>query len=449
MTTTAELVARLGQRLDEETTAIPHGLDTLDKYYRGRQPLAFLSAKAREQIGDRLTTLAANVPRLVCDTIAERVAVEGFRVGGPDEERDAALWALWRGLGMEDGSAQAVVDSLTFGRSPVSVWVAVDGSPRVRVESPRQTAVQIDPATGERTAALKRLVDVEAKRLRAVLFEPDKVTRLAHPSQVIDPAAMPLDGWTVEQTLPNPLGVVPVVLCLNRPTVTRPQGESEMLDVLGLTDALGKVLVDMMVTSEHYARPRRWASGLEVPLDEEDQPVNPFDDDALRTWIAEDPAARFGQFDAASLGSYRDAVQVLTQQIQSVTSLPPSALGIHGDQPSSADAIRASEAGLVARARTKQRVLGPAFAEILRLAVMIRDGREDPRLDDVEVLWSDPETRTEAASVDAAAKLVGIGVPLAAALDRIGYTPQQVRTILDMRRAAALDAALTDLGRLP
>ena len=95
-------------------------------------------------------------------------------------------------------------------------------------------------------------------------------------------------------------------------------------------DALNKLLVDLMTTSEFTGRPRRWATGIEVTerpvLDDEGSPV--LDGDGLPVttevspipegqWamIAEQAEAKFGQLDAATLTGYENAVNILLGQI--------------------------------------------------------------------------------------------------------------------------------------
>ena len=260
--------------------------------------------------------------------------------------------------------------------------------------------------------------------------------------------AMPSTGWTVTETIPNPLGVVPVVPVVNRGRLLDVDGVSEMADILDLADALNKINSDMLVTSEFYARPRRWATGLEVIEDENGNPVKPFSAALDDVWQSEDADTKFGQFDAARLDGYADAAALITQQIGALTGLPPHYLGLHGDQPASADAIRSAEASLVARAYALHRTFGTAWASVARLMLAVRDG-VDPRTLDVEPMWANPETRTPAQAADAAAKLVGVGVPLSVVLaDTLGMSPEQVERVRAARRGDALDAAAVDLGKL-
>jgi hypothetical protein len=183
----------------------------------------------------------------------------------------------------------------------------------------------------------------------------------------------------VSATIDNPLGRPPVAALINGDGVLDSLGVSEMADVLDLSEALNKVTADMMVTSEFYARPRRWATGLEVPVDDDGEPINPFASDADRTWIAEPAEAKFGQFAAADLGSYEAATRVIMQGIMAVSGLPAHYVGVLHDNPTSADSERAAEAALTARAESKQRPFGRGWEDTAANVVAIREGIDPTR----------------------------------------------------------------------
>ena len=441
--TISNYVERLGRILDETAPA----LAALDRYWSGDQPAAFLAPAAVEAMGNRLRSIAVNFPRVAVQSLAERLVVTGFRTDGPDEAPDTDLWRIWRTNAMEEGAAQAHVDALVYGRAAVIVWAGRDArTPRITVESARQVAAERDPGTGTVVAALKRWT--AAGRAHAVVYEPDVIRRYESVANVVEMGAIPLTGWRSVEEIANPLGVVPVVPVVNRGRLLDFDGVSEMADLLDLSDALNKVLTDALVTSEFFARPRRWVTGLEVIEDGAGEPVNPFSDELGRVWQAESAETKFGQFAAAGVDGYSDLIATITQQIGAVSGLPPHYLGLHGDQPASADAIRSAESSLVARAVARQRTFGQAWADVARLFVAARDG-VDPASVDIEVVWANPETRTPAQAADAAAKLVGVGVPLSVVLaDTLGMTPAQVERVRIARRSDALDDAGLDLSGL-
>ena len=425
---TKEILEALSGKLDESQSRLAR----LDTYYEGRQPAAFLSPSSKEALGNRLHVLGVNFPRLLVQSVAERLHVTGFREAGV-ETADQSLWRIWQANDLETQAHLAHVDALTYGRSFVIVWAGPDGKPRITVESAKQVVVVHDPATGVVRAALKRWED--GKDHHAVVYLPDAINRYRGPETALK----------VVETIPNPLGEVPVVPLVNRSRLLDFDGASEMDDILDLTDGLNKIMSDALVTSEYFARPRRWVTGLEVHEDDDGNAVNPFSNEANRVWQSEDPETKFGQFDQARLDGYGDLTAILTQQIGAISGLPPHYLGLNGDQPPSADAIRSAEASLVAKVMGKQRTFGRSWARVAELATIVETGQSR----DLEALWESPETRTPGQLADAALKLTQMGVPLSAVLaDPLGYSPSQIDGIMRQQRQAVLTASTADLSRL-
>lgn len=299
---------------------------------------------------------------------------------------------------------------------------------------------QRHPATREVTAALKRWTS--AGKGQAVLYEPDKITRYATASNVVDPAALPATAWTVTGTIANPLGVVPVVPLVNGDRLLDLDGRSELADLLPLVDALNKVLADMMVSSEFFARPRRWASGVELAEDEDGHAVNPFPE-GHRMMVSESPESKFGQLPAADLAAYESAVRTILGQIMAVSALPAHYVGVFSDNPTSADSLRASEASLAARAESRQATFGRAWEAVARLVVAVETG-VDPRAAQVAVTWADPSTRSIAQEADAVVKLYAAGLlPSGYALAKLGYADDDIAAIRAARLADAIPATTT------
>jgi hypothetical protein len=154
-----------------------------------------------------------------------------------------------------------------------------------------------------------------------------------------------------------------------------------------------------------------------------------------RALIAEPPEARFGALPGADLAGFENAIGVVMRLISAVSGLPEHLLGIGGDNPTSADSIRASEAALTARAEMKQALFGTSWEALARLVVGVRDG-VDPQQVDVKVQWADASTRSEAAAADSVTKLYAAGLlPATYALKRLGYSDADLREIEAARAA--------------
>jgi len=428
---TADLLTTLAQRLDESSARITE----LDRYYNGTQPLAFLAPEAKDAMNNRLGRMASNLCRLAVVSIAERLRVTGF-IGndGP------TVWPDWIANDLDQTSGIAHREALALGSAYAIVWARGDGTPRVTVESARQVSVVTDPGSRQIAAALKRWETTTTTE--AVLYKADKITRLR-----ADSIGATITGFRTIETIPNPLGVVPVVRFRNGDRLLD-DGVSEIDDLKPLVDALNKSLADMMVTSEYVGRPRRWATGIELEDDPDTgEAVNPIPE-GNRAMISENPDAKFGQLNAADLAGYEASVRVLLGQIMAVSTLPAHYVGLLTNAPTSADALRASEAALTARAEARQQTFGRSWEDVARLMVAVRTGT-DPAAVDVRAQWADAATRSVAQEADAIVKLYAAGLlPASVALARLGYGADEIAEIRTARRAEALDGAGVNLAQL-
>lgn len=434
MATTNELVGQLNQKIEDTAT----GLRDLDKAWNGESPMTFLSPESRKALGSRMPKLGVNIPRLGLMSLVERMSLRGVKVNG---KLDLNTWRDMERAGVSELVPQAILDALIYGRAFLTVWGVAPGRPGITIDSPLNMAVLRDPVTREVTHALKRWT--ENGTARAVLYTRDRILTLTHTQKIVDAEVFPRDGWTVAKRERNPLGTVPVVALVNRARLSDPDGVSEMADVLPLTDALNKIMADAMVTSEKYARPRRWATGLEIMEDADGNPINPFSDSS-QLWQAESEDVKFGQFDPARLDGYTALIDSLTKQIGALLSLPPHYLGLNGDQPPSADSIRSAEASLVSRVIQIQRALSVALRLMVSLFVAIRDG-VDPADVDVELLWSSAETRTPMQAADAALKIKQVDPRLLPYVlgDVLGLLPEAAAEILAAPEPPAVAPAAT------
>lgn len=439
------------RHLDASLDAQQHALYRFDSYYEGTQPLQFMAPEVAAQVGNRLAPLIINWPRTIVDSVQRRCYVEGFRIA--DGGADGGLLDIWQANDLDESSSLGQVDALVHGRAFMSIWSKPNGTPRVRFESAHQVVVDFDPEDGTVRAALKRWQDGEVTR--ASLFEPGRVTKWVGG----DGRSGSRTGrdWTLTETLQNPLGAVPIVPLVNRPRLLNLDGSSELTDVMPVADAVNKLATDMLIASEFSATKRRWATGIQIPNGPDRErlqaEVAAHWDNATKskTWLA-GQGVNFGQFDEAPLTNFVDAITLLTGQIAAIAGLPPHYLGIKGDNPASADAIRSAESTLVERAREKHQAWGGSYERAMRFAVAVRDGvtyaEAADRLFDMETIWRDPETPTVAQAADAAVKLTQGENPIIdidQAREDLGYSPLQIERMNERAEAAASRSATADV----
>ena len=426
------------ERIEQRT----HALGGLRKHWQGRPDTAFMSEASRDALDDRLGRLSINFPRLLVTSYVDRMNLTGWK--GADGNPDSAAWDRHRAAGLVARSELLHTDRLMYGAAYVTVWPEPSG-PAVVLDNPFSMTVDEDPLTG----TVRRAVRTWKHRGRqhALVIEADTITRWETSAPDLGSAG----EWRV---VGRPMdsafsadGLVPVVPFIRRMSTDDHDGTSVAADILDLTDAENKLMADAMVTSESYARPRRWATGLEIQEDDEGREIDPFAKG--RSLQSEDPETKFGQFDPARLDSYADMSATITQMVGAMTGLPAHYLGLHGDQPAAAEGVRAAEAQLTSRVFSELRAMDGPWSRVAGLLALAgdRDLIAPPLL---EPVWASPEIRTPGQASDAAAKLHGIGVPLRSLLtNTMGWTPDQVDAALDARRGDLVDRAAANItGRV-
>lgn len=419
-------------------------LRKLNRYYEGEQPLCYMAPALQQELGDRITQLVINWPRMGVDAYENRLDVEGFRLPG-QAKADDRLWSIWQANDLDEVSQQAHLESLILKRSYAIVGPNPDEPdlPIITVEHPSQVITHHDPRTRKVIWGLKRWTDDE-DLLHATLY-----TTMVDRFYVYEG-----NKWVEEDFTEHNRGFCSVVPLVNRPRMMKPRGTSELADVIPIADAANKMATDMMISGEYHAMPRRVWFGLDESdfVDEHGNPLTTWEKVAGREWATSQrkgDEADVVQFPEAALSNFHDTIKLLAQVASQMLALPPHYLQFAGTNPASADAIRSSEAQLVKRVERKQRVFGGAWEQVMRIAATIAkidvDGADLRRM---ETVWRDASTPTVAQVADAAVKKfqVGIATLRQARLD-VGYTDTQIDLMEDEEREALERDPLTVLTR--
>jgi hypothetical protein len=442
--TPVQWVQRLSQLHDHQMTQI----QLWDAYYEGRQPLSYMAPELLQEVDDRLRQVVVFWPELVVDALDERLDVEGFRLGG-SEKASSDLWDhIWQPNNLDEESGLAHVDAISMSRAFAIVGAGdsrID-PPVVTPESPEQVYAERDPRTRKVLAALKRWSEDEpdgSQTFHAALYLPDATVWFQRDSQ--------RDQWEETARDDHSLGVVPVVPLVNRPRLADRSGRSELASVVPLSDAACKLATDMMVAAEFHAMPRRWATGLgdDDFKDPSGRVVSALSKIAGRVWATRNKDVTFGQFPEANLTVFHDSLNQLARMVAAMQGLPPTAVGLASDNPPSADAIRAAESRLVKRAERKQRIFGGTWEQVMRIALLVRDGEVPPEAMRMETLWRDPATPTYAQKADAVTKLYAAGLlPKEQAWEDMGYSAAQIARMQAMEDDALTRLTAADLHAL-
>lgn len=443
-------VRRLHKKLTERAELIAW----YDRYYRGEHPLPWLPAQARDEFRRILRMTRSNYMGLVVDAKAERMQVEGFRVGD-SEKADKDLWRIWQENDLDSDHDQAVTEALIGGVT----YMLVAPNPRDRqtpiitVEHASQAIVEHVPGSGRRmgAAGLKVWLDDWTGLTMATLYLPDRLYKF----QATTPNVVAGDT-TVRQTLrwvprateetvdaPNPLKIVPLVELPNRPRLLT-GGVSELHDLTDIQDRINKTIADRLITQDFGAFPQKWATGYPEE-DADGNPVAPMDVGRDRLVSTDVEGARFGQWDAAPLDPYSAAKREDVKDIASRSRTPAQYLlgeisNVNGET------LKAAESGLISTVRRACRSIGEGTERAMKVAQIAAGLEVAPQL---ETIWRNPEFRTEGEITDAAVKKLQARIAsLRQAREDVGYSQTQIARLEQDDTAEMARAGLGDLGSL-
>ena len=406
-------VSSLLQRLDNAQPVVSYR----DMYLTGSQPLRFMSDK----VDEKLMRFNSNLAKVAVRSVANRIRLRNITAEVDGRDVSAEAQRLVQDADLPMTLQSILMEVLGLGSAYLLVWVDEFGRPVVTGESARHMAVERDPITNSVVEAVKRWQAVDAN---GVVTEEHVVhytrTRIVHLTRDATQGKL-----SFRSAVDNPLGVVPVVPLINIDRVGDHVGGSVIDDLAPLVDALNKLIVDMMVASEATSKPKRFATGVVLEDDDEggfiadegfsvddgepeildDAPgvKSPFKD-SDDMWLSEQAEAKFGQLPGADLKGYQTAVDIIVQQIMAVTSLPAHMVGITTANPSTAEALRASEVSLSDSAKDRLKVINRPLEWAIRLLVAISQGVPPNRVT-VNLEWEDTATRSIAQEADAASKL--------------------------------------------
>ena len=390
--------------------------ELLLNYYRGQQRIAHLGMAIPPEL--RQFVVVVNWPRTVVDTIVDRQQLKALFLPG-EESADPTLRSIAEASNLESQLRMFNKDRCVFGRAFMSVGTHPDGGlPLIRTESPREMFATIDPLT-ERVSRAARFHGVDENGwgpTHATLYLPN-VTKWVKRSS--GDAA-----WTEVRKDEHKIGAVPVIVHLNRRLSTSWHGESQMSDIIPLTDAAVRALTNMQFTQEAHGAPRKYVTGatLQDFTDANGKPVPAWEAylDAIHILSNED--AKIGQLSAADLSNFETALKIYGTQAATVTGFPARYFGIHSTQPPTEGSVRADEASLVRSVEAQNAEVGTSLGWVGALALRLH-AHEWVEGNRIRAEFFDPATPTVAQRMDAVVKAKQSGIlSREGAWDELGWS---------------------------
>lgn len=413
-------------KLDMKRQACNPGF--LDDYYDGLQKVRQLGLSLPPDM--RSLETVVNWPRLVVDSIAERMDVEAFRVAGnPGLGEKAMDW--WLANDLDAGQKLTHVEALVQGAVYVVVNVGEsEDFPRFTMETTRSMAVKVNGRTNTvEAASYVGDWDDAGQPMFGALYLADRNYYFTYGS----------NGWMQSKPMVHNLGQVPVFPMLNKSRLGDRSGRSEITDIIPMTDAAARLMTNLQAAQEFLALPQRYVFGAakEDFVDEEGNPVTGWQARIGSIFALVNEKASAGNFPGADLRNFVDVYQMYARVVASLSKLPPHRLGLASNNAVSADAIRSEESDLIKRIYDRMRTFESTWESAMRLAFKWM-GVTVPEIQRLEVIWASPETPTFAAKADAVSKLVGSNIIPVSAARRELFSPEKAKEYDDLADADAL-----------
>jgi hypothetical protein len=375
-------------------------LGLVRNYLRGKHRLAYMPKGAKAEFRHTAEKSVTNWLPLVSDIYSDSLHVDGYRAAKSAENSKA--WDYWQANGLDARQSIAIRGALEHGAAYVLVLPSRGKAPVIKpLAALRSYALYEDDDDDYPTFFLYK---VGASALGDTLFDLYDDTNVYR-------LRVPKDGGTmvVASTDAHGMPVVPVVRFRDRL-----DGEATgiIAPLITLQDRVNEVVFTLMIALQYASFRQRWATGLVVPLDEDEtlpdgspnpnfgKPVEPFEAAVNRLWVSDSADTKFGDFAQTETSGHLLTYESTVRTLAALAQISPNILT--GDLINlSADALAQMESSTQRRIGAYETIFGEAWEQVFMLAAIAAG---DPLDDSAEVRWRD----TEARSMESIAKALSI-----------------------------------------
>lgn len=255
----------------------------------------------------------------------------------------------------------AILSALIASCAFVYISMGDEGYPRLQVIEASNATGILDPITGllkEGYAVLDR--DDKGKPTLEAHFLRDR-TDFYNGNDLVDSRSNPADV---------PL-LVPII---HRPDAVRPFGRSRITRACMYYQGHAKRTLERAdITAEFYSFPQKYIVGLSQTAEPMDKWKATISSMLQFTKDEDGDAPKLGQFTSTSMSPFTEQLKTLASSFAGETGLTLDDLGFVTDNPSSAEAIKASHETLRVTARKAQRCFGSGFLNVGYVARCLAD----------------------------------------------------------------------------
>lgn len=424
-------------------------------YYKGNHRAAFATDKWETAFGQVFRRFRDNLCPAVVDTKSDRLQLSGFDTG--EDSSNAKATDIWTANRMDRRAGEVHTGAFRDGDAFVIVWPGRDGQPIFYPQRAERIAMRWSEDQPGMVEVASKMWPIDAwedkSQWRLTLYYPDRIERyvthltLDGRSPDVPDKPQSWDEWQGEDggpVLTNEYGRVPL-FSWNNNASTGEYGRSELADVIPLQDALNKTIADSLVAGEFAALPQRWATGLDVVVGPDGEPVEvPFEAGIDRIWSNPNPNGRFGQFESANMQQFVATADGYRAEIARVSRTPLHYLLLVGQFPSG-DSQRTSESPLMAVVKDRKVSFGNSWEDAMSFALTIAGAP----VDSISATWIDTTSVSEKEKLDGLAIKKDLGVPEEVLWSEMGYDEDQIDDFKAEAETRREQAAAAFLGGQP
>lgn len=384
--------------------------------------------------------------RLVVDVIAERLKLIGY----VDDDR-SGIDKVLRSNGNSTEISTAVSESLLYGVGFLSVSKGAEGEGS-EVILTSENAMTTTVITDRRTRRVTAAITVDRWDVK------NGMRGWLHTEEYSVPFTANLVSKKVEkdekrEVIEHGYGFVPVFPIVNRRSSAGAMGRSEISEaIMGYIDTATRTLVEMEVARSLYANPRLFLLGVEREMfkNEDGTYSNPLAE-SQHSGVAI-PASKTGTPSVNSVSpgnpsAFTEILRSIATQVSAESAIPVYRMSLADSNPTSAEAIMASELPLTARCESKISSLRVQFRSIGR-AILTLLGVEDEEelMAFSEPIFAEPTAGVNTLSVRDLVDMGAMQADSLLAMQRLGFSREEtalIRSENDRAAGRALIAALS------
>ncbi|MFZ1719974.1 MAG: phage portal protein [Candidatus Moraniibacteriota bacterium] len=424
------------------------GYTKFANYYDGDHELQFATEKFKNAFGKLFHEFALNLCPAICDAVRDKLILTGFGVEEAAGETDIpnAAWKIWQDNRMTTRSGQIHREAVVNGDAYAIVWVDAEKRTTIYPNKAATCTVMYDEETPGKILWAAKYWPVtigKDKRIRLNLYYPDRIERYISEKKV--DGELPKESKAyIEYTddggkavIANPYGVVPVFHFGNNSDIGS-FGRSEISSAVPVQDALNKSVLDMLVTMEFSSYRQRWATGIELEIDDATgKAMPPYIAGIERLWINENPDVKFGTFDESNIEHFIKVKDGFRVDLAAVSGTPLYYFMQTGAQFPSGESLKKAETRFINKVRDRQESFGQVWEDLMSFALRIDGGKKDIRL---FAEWEDPAPMSEKEQLEVLMQKQDLGIPDEQLWSEAGYGEDDIKKFTEAKAQAAEDA---------